>query len=145
MKRKSHKRSEALAALRDALSAAEIYQSRSEDVTKIFTEKLVERFTLTRYEWQYLHGWADAVVQSWYRDKLVFCVQHEGTLYKMDWNSLPEPVREMLRTRSRSIIVVPSSSIGRQGILRGLYWLNKDGTIGRPFFAHEEPVSSSQA
>ena len=133
MKRKSHKRSEALAALRDALSAAEIYQSRSEDVTKIFTEKLVERFTLTRYEWQYLHGWADAVVQSWYRDKLVFCVQHEGTLYKMDWNSLPEPVREMLRTRSS------------ENAPTGHYWLKKDGTIGRPFCAHEEPVSSSQA
>ena len=118
-KRKSHSKQDALVALIDRLSAAEIYQSTSlEANAQVYG--LSDRFILPRYEWHYLHGYADAIQKGWYRTHLIYAVNFQGTLYKVEWNTLPEEVRQYLRST-----LEPDT---------GHYWLNKDGTIGRPYF-----------
>ena len=121
---KSRNSLEARNALVDLISAHEMYKSSSEDVGKAF-HNLKNRFNLPQYKWEYLSGYLDAARENWMRNKLVFCyIGADGKPFKNGWNEMTEEQREFCRQNNNSI--------------SGFFWLNKDGTIGKPYFVTGE-------
>lgn len=121
--KRSRNKQEALNAVKDMLSASEIYQSTSKEFTQKFFD-LKNRFNLPQKEWIYLEGYITATKDFWYRSKFVFCYVFDGNVYKGDWNTLDECIKNEVRKVSK--------------LISGHFWLNKDQTIGRAWFTSNE-------
>ena len=121
-KKRSRSKADALVALKDLLSGAQIYQSKSKDIHAKFLS-MKDRYNLPRYEWEYLQGYYDAIVDGWYRHNLAYATFFEGKLYDNEWDKLPRDVQEYI------------SKTNTQDLSSGHFWKNTDGTIGKPFFA----------
>jgi hypothetical protein len=119
-KRRSRNSTEARNALIDYLGLAEIAQMPSESLDALTCVKLRERFNLSQREWSFLWGYESAIRERWYRAHLAYCVVWNGETLRMDWNTLPEDCKDFLRACDKAAVT-------------GHFWLNKDGSIGRPY------------
>lgn len=107
-------------ALVDYLSLAEIAQMPCDDLNNLTCVKLRERFNLNQREWSFLWGYESAVRDRWYCTHLVYCIVWKGAALRMDWNNLPDDCQDFLRACNKAAVT-------------GHFWLNKDGSIGRPY------------
>ena len=121
--KRSRNHSQAKIALKDLLSAVESWQSSSEEITaKVLA--LRQRFNVPGYCWTWAEGYQEAIRDKWYREKLVFCRVWKGTIIPCKWDNLPEDLKDHIRKGGTT--------------LEGHYWLNRDGSVGKPYFTNGE-------
>lgn len=121
--KRSRNQTDARMALKSALSASETYQLTSEQITQKIID-LGKRFNLPGYFWQWANGYHEAVRDRWQQYNLVFCRVWKGQIIPCKWDNLPDDLKQHIRAGKTT--------------LEGHYWLNRDGTVGRPYFVTGE-------
>lgn len=111
--------------VKDTLSAAECYHSTSAEIDASL-QKLKTRYNLPGYAWQWMEGYRDARIDSYYRYRLCFCYVIAGELVEKSWDAMTEEQREFCRSGKNTVA--------------GHWWKDDSGKpiSGRPFFVSED-------